>query len=566
MPDPAAFSPPRESYDVVILGAGAAGMAAACVAAAEKLRVLVVEKSSQVGGTTALSGGMVWLPANRKTGEIGPPDTVEAAQRYLAACIPGAEADPMLQSFLSHADEALGYLEDRTDVKLRPVRYPDYYPDRAGATAGGRVLEPLPFDAGALGRHFALLAPPLPEFTLFGGMMISRADIPHLRRIGRSLRSTWRVATLLLRHAGQRLRAPRGTTLYLGNALAGRLFLSCIRLGVDFALGSTASVEEGERLPRRVALTGPDGRRHSVLAERAIVLATGGFSHDRALRSRLFPAGAGEVSAASPLAEGDGVRFGLGLGGILPDTNVSAAYWVPGSRFTRADGSAAVFPHTVTDRAKPGMIALDQTGRRFVNEAVSYHEFVLAMLRAGNAANPCFLICDSRALWKYGLGRIKPFQLRLRESIAGGYLVRAGSIPDLARQLGIDVARTEETLAAYNRDAAQGLDPLFGRGGDAYQRHLGDADHAPNPCVAPITAPPFYAVRLHPADLGTAAGLATDGNGRVLDAQARPIPGLYACGNDMNSVMRGAYPGPGITLGPALTFGYLAARHIAGGR
>jgi hypothetical protein len=206
----------------------------------------------------------------------------------------------------------------------------------------------------------------------------------------------------------------------------------------------------------------------------------------------------------------------------------------------------------VTDRAKPGAIAVNRRGLRFTNEAISYHEFVRAMLQArqGGPSIPAYLICDRRFLWKYGLGAVKPFSVSLRARIKSGYLTTGQTVRALA----------------FNDGAREGVDRDFGRGGDAYQRYLGDADDQPNPCVAPIEHAPFYSVALYPGDLGTVAGLVTDGNACVLDHANRPIRHLYACGNDMNSIMNGAYPGPGITLGPALTFGFLAAQHIASQR
>jgi succinate dehydrogenase/fumarate reductase flavoprotein subunit len=237
---------------------------------------------------------------------------------------------------------------------------------------------------------------------------------------------------------------------------------------------------------------------------------------------------------------------------------------VPASRFKRADGSHGVFPHTVTDRAKPGVIAVNGAGKRFVNEALSYHEFVLAMLRDGNdAANRSFyLVCDRRFLWTYGLGRIQPFTHRVKRYVRSGELIEAPGIDALAEAIGVEKSALATTLEKYNASARIGLDPEFRRGTTIYQRHLGDPGHSPNPCVAPIEQPPFYALRIYPADLGTAIGLRTDSHARVLRKDGSVMPGLYACGNDMGSIMNGNYPGPGITLGPALTFGYIAGRHL----
>jgi len=553
----------QDQFDVIVVGAGAGGMTAAVVAAAERLRVVVLEKAPVVGGTTAISGGMVWVPNNPKMAAVGRSDSRAEAETYLANTLPGDADDPLRTAFLDHANEAVAWLEANTSVRLRPVAtYPDYYPDLPGATLGGRVLEPVPFDARILGAEFRRLRKPLPEFMLFGGMMVERPDVPHFRRAFRSPRSALRVARLLLRYGWERCFLDRGATLCLGNALVARLLHSLRQLGVELRLGAGADglvIEDGTAVG--VTLGG-----RTLRARRGIVLATGGFSHDPALRARLLPAKAGMVSAASPDNTGDGIRFGLGAGGALGEGAAGNAFWTPVSCFRRPDGSEGVFPHILTDRGKPGMIAVNQGGRRFTNEAVSYHAFVQAMFRADNASPsiPAYLICDRKALWTYGLGAVKPFALSLRWPLASGYLVQADSIAALAVWLGIDAEALGRTVAEYNQDAVEGRDRAFGRGGDAYQRHVGDGDHAPNPCVAPIVTPPFYAVTLRPGDLGTAAGLVTDAAARVLGADGAPIRHLYACGNDMNSLMRGAYPGPGITLGPALTFGYLAGRDIAG--
>jgi succinate dehydrogenase/fumarate reductase flavoprotein subunit len=547
-------------YDVVVVGGGAAGLTAASVAATEGARTLLVEGTNYIGGTTAISGGMVWIPGNAKMRSVGVADSRQAVEAYLAHMLPQPEL-PTLKTFLDSCGPAVAYLERRTSaLRLRPVpRYPDYDPTAPGATSGGRVLEPLPFDGSALGAHFTMLRPPLPELTILGGMMVNRSDIPHFRRFARSPRSAVHVAKLVGRYGRERMTASRGTTLYLGNALAGRLLRSALDSGVELAVGTVADrlLRAGERVTALELLS--NGDRRIVQATKAVILAGGGVSHDSELRRRFTPSATFEESAAvSPGPARSGARLALEVGGVLAPPTQHGGFWTPCSRFLRRDGSPALYPHIVTDRAKPGLIAVDQTGRRFVNEARSYHHFGAAQLARGELASPAYLICDRVFLWRYGLGRVKPFSPAVRRAVASGYLLTADTPAALASRIGVPVQSLLETFAFYNRHADDGADPEFGRGSDIYQRHLGDERHLPNPCVAPITRPPFFALPVYATDLGMSGGLITDSAGRVLDESQTPIAGLFACGNDMASVMQGAYPGPGITLGPALTFGYLA--------
>ncbi len=562
------MTPRFDTYDVIVIGAGAGGMTAAAVAAVAGANVLVIEKTDFVGGTTAWSGGMVWIPANRQMRSAGMTDTLAEAARYLGGTVPEIENADLREVFLRRGAEAIDHLEANTELRLQPVRlYPDYYPDLPGATSGGRVLEPVAFDGRVLGANFRRLRPPLPEFTLFGGMMVNRADIPHLRNAGRSLSSTLRTLQLVSQYALQRLRAPRGTTLHLGNALAARLYASLLSRKVEVLFGTTIDrlVVESDRVTG-VGFSGFLPAR-TIIARKGVVLATGGFSHQGELRGQLFPSAAGFISATCSAATGDGVSLATAIGADLVTKVADPAYWVPASLFRREDGSQGVFPHTVTDRAKPGVIAINASGKRFVNEAVSYHEFVRAMLRDGNAEKdrPFYLVCDSRFVWTYGLGRIRPFTRRLRSYIDSGELIAAPGLESLASAMGVEASALSATIKVYNEGARGGLDPQFGRGGNIYQRHLGDIAHKPNPCVAPIEHAPFHALRIVPADLGTAIGLRIDTDAQVLRSDGSPIPGLYACGNDMTSIMNGNYPGPGITLGPALTFGYIAGRHLMQG-
>ena len=556
----------RNRYDVIVIGSGAAGLCAAAVAASEGQTVLLLESAKSIGGTTAISGGMVWIPANHKMNSVGMEDSLESAVKYLKQTVP--DSSEGMDAFLNESDQAIRYLEQHTALKLRPVkRYPDYYPELTGATLGGRVLEPVPFDGRELGSHFADLRWPLPEFMLFGAMMVSREDIPHLRRVGHSLRSTVHAIKLVARYALQRLTHPRGTTLYLGNALAGRLYKSVLALGVTVKLET--SVIELLTTPDRGRVTGVrvDAREGSqdIIADKAVILATGGVSHSPLLRRSYIPDGVSDVTACAP---SEAKLRGAELATQALDAQMSAAtqqggFWVPVSVFRREDDSLGVYPHTVTDRAKPGLIAVNQLGKRFVNEAVSYHEFVKAQVNVQNNAVPAYLLCDSQFLWKYGLGKIKPFTRMLDADIASGYLKRAQTIAELSARLGVPTENLTQTVESFNVHAVRGEDPAFGRGSNAYQCHLGDMDQQPNPCVAMINRAPFYAVEVIPSDLGMSAGLKTDANACVLGPDGTAINGLYACGNDMASIMNGAYPGPGITLGPALTFAYLAARHAS---
>jgi succinate dehydrogenase/fumarate reductase flavoprotein subunit len=303
-------------------------------------------------------------------------------------------------------------------------------------------------------------------------------------------------------------------------------------------------------------------------AKRGVVLACGGFPHDVARRQALFPhapSGTEHFSPGPVGNTGDGLRLAEGAGGRIEDSLPNAAAWVPVSITERKDGSKGVMPHFI-DRAKPGVIAVMRDGRRFSNEGNSYHDFVQAMVKAAKPGEEitAFLLCDHRALRKYGLGCVPPFPMPLGHHLKTGYLKRGTTLAELADRTGIDRQGLETTVAEFNASAAEGRDPAFGKGSRAYNRYQGDALHGPNPCVAPIKDGPFYAIKMVVGDLGTYAGIRTDEHARALDANGQPITGLYAAGNDMASIMGGNYPGAGITLGPALTFGYIAGKHIAG--
>ena len=290
-----------------------------------------------------------------------------------------------------------------------------------------------------------------------------------------------------------------------------------------------------------------------------LILAGGGFSRHAERRLATLRTDEAWSSVASG-ANGDVQDKAIEIGARISEGNISPAFWAPASIRRRRDGSQAVFPHFVLDRGKPGTMVVDSNGRRFVNEAISYHQFALEMLAQGKSAIPAFLIADAVAVRKYGLGMIRPGGWGTKSAVADGYLAAAGTIEQLAQRLSIDPDELRATVDKMNGFAKTGRDLEFGRGSTVYQNHNGDASAGgANPNLGPIATAPFYALRLYPSDIGTSAGLVTDDTARVLDSGNRPIAGLYACGNDMQSMMGGTYPGPGITLGPAVVFAYLAA-------
>jgi|CXWL01.1.fsa_nt_gi succinate dehydrogenase/fumarate reductase flavoprotein subunit len=551
--------------DVLVAGSGAGGLAAAITARRHGLEVIVAEKEPLFGGTTARSGGWLWIPNHPMQAELGIKDSLEEASTYLLHEA-GEKYDPeRVNAFLTSGPRMVDWFQRETELKFdASATFSDYHPDAPGGKPGGRSMVARAYDGRELGPMLAQLRPPLPELTVFGVMIGSGAELTHFTRWSKSLASAAFVARRLAGHACARLFYGRGVRLTNGNALAGRLLKSSMDAGV--VLWNRSSLVEIVRTNSRVegALVEREGKSIRVKARKGVVLACGGFPHDQERRRKLFPH---EVHH-SPAPEGnvgDGLRLAHRAGGRVDESLPNAAAWVPVSQVPRADGSVGLFPHFI-DRAKPGVIAVTRKGRRFVNEGNSYHDFVQALMKEvpTDREISAWLITDHRAIRAYGLGFVKPWPLPLGPHLESGYLVRGSTLEELSEKLGIDKGLFSKTLDRYNDAAKSGSDPDFGKGSTAYNRFYGDPEIQPNPCIAPIVAPPFYAVKVVVGDLGTYAGIATNGNAQVLDENKRPIAGLYAAGNDALSIMGGNYPGPGITLGPAMTFGWIAGRHLAG--
>ena len=550
--------------DLLVAGAGPAGMTAALIAALEGLDVLLCEKSEQVGGTGATSAGTLWIPGNSQSRAAGFDDSAAAAERYLDALIADRSRRDLRTAFLQTGPAAIDYLAARTDVQFLPCgRHPDYRGNLPGAAVAGRAIIPQPFDGRLLGADFRRIRPPIPEYMLFGGMMVGKDDIPRLIGRFRSLGNFVYSAKLFGRYLADRLRYPRGTRLMMGNALIGRLFYSLRKRNVPILFGAAITDLVGDRNGVTGARIRVGGEEIVVTARKGVVLATGGFGHNKKFRAAFMPQPVPEHSMSHQGNLGDGVALGQKVGaGIAPERG-QGGLWTPASRTRRRDGSEGLYPHLTLDRAKPGLLAVNSAGRRFVNEAVSYHDFVEAMFESHKVepSIPAHLICDARFIAKYGLGDIHPGTRDLRRHERRGYLASGRTLAELAQKIGVAPAALRETVARHNRFAETGVDLDFGKGETELNRFNGDPDHRPNPCIGSLATPPFCAVAVWPADIAVSTGLATDPDARVLDADGRPIPGLYACGNDMASIMAGAYPGPGTTLGPAVTFAYRAVMH-----
>jgi succinate dehydrogenase/fumarate reductase flavoprotein subunit len=553
-----------KAVDVLVIGSGAAGLTAALVAATEGARTLLCEKTSLIGGTSARSGGTLWIPASDQANRAGMADTQEAGLRYLRNEIPQADAAERLGHYVETGPEAINYLERNSEVKLYAIpAHPDYRP-HSGAATGGRPLGPIPFDGRRLGADFSLLRPPIKEWTIFGGMMVGREDIPHLVGAFKRPQSFWYTTKLLARYAADRLRYNRGTRLVLGNALVGRFLYSLRRAGSEIWTNAQPIelIRDGDRVVG--AVISRQGASIRVRADKAVVLATGGFSQGLEWRRKLMAENfAAQRSVAFEENKGNGLDLALKVGAAIDKKHDAPAFLVVLSFMKDAVGHESVWIHSY-DRGKPHLIIVNREGKRFANEATAYHNFVLAMYAA--KAVPAYLICDRTQIRKYGCGLIRPGTPFIEKYVKQRYLTRADTIRELAIASGIDPTGLQETVTQYNKACVTGLDEQFHKGESRYDQNSGDAASRPNPCMGPIVDPPFYMLKLWPGDIGTSIGLKTDENGQTLNAEGTPIEGLYACGNDMSSVMRGHYPGPGVTLGPAVVFAYRAAMQIVRGK
>jgi succinate dehydrogenase/fumarate reductase flavoprotein subunit len=478
----------HHACDVLIAGSGAGGFAAALTARHHGLDVLVVEKETLFGGTTAYSAGVIWIPVNSHQAAAGISDSREDALAYLTHHVGNRLDRAKAEAFVDNGSRMFELFEREGIVSFSPaLTWADYHPKEPGASQGGRALCPDDFDGRQLGSWFDKLRPPLKTMTAFGGMMVGRNDLPHVFQMTRSMRSALHVARMLARQARDRLSYRRGTRLVNGNALIASLAVNAFQRGIPLWLASpiVELVREGDDVTG--AIVEREGRRLQIKTRRGVVLACGGFPSNDELRHRVYrhvADGRAHVSMPPTGNAGDGLRLAQSAGGAFHDQVHQPAAWAPASLVPQRDGSVVPFPHFF-DRGKPGYICVNRRGRRFVNEAMSYHVFVPAMIEASQDDQDAeaWIICDHRAIRRFGLGALGPAPMRVKPFMRSGYIKRSNTIAGLAGACGIDAAGLERTIRGFNGPARLGEDPEFRRGSDAYQRFNGAPGHKPNPCV-----------------------------------------------------------------------------------
>jgi 3-oxosteroid 1-dehydrogenase len=543
-------------FDVVVVGSGAAGMTAALTAAHLGRSAVVVEKADRFGGSTARSGGGIWIPNNEVIRRAGVPDSPERAESYLTYLVGDSVSEPRRRALLENGPAALELVRARTPLQFSWVPgYADYYPEAPGGLPEGRSIEPKPLDGHLLGAELGRLNPPY--IASPGGITITQADYRWLNLIARHPQGSVRAARVLGRRVLGALR--RSHPLTMGQALAAGLRAGLASAGVPVWL-STPLLDlhtEGERV---VGIRVRRGDTEEVVrARHGVVLACGGFEHNAAMRERYQrpPIGT-EWTTGAAENTGDGIEAGLRLGAAVD--LMDDAWWGPSIPLTGG-------PYfCLSERTLPGCILVNGAGQRFVNEAAPYVDAVHAMYdghATGVSHVPSWLVADQRYRNRYTFAGLRPRQPFPGRWYKAGAVYSAGSLAELADTVGLPAEGLLATVAEFNAFARAGRDERFHRGESVYDRYYGDPRQRPNPCLAPLAVPPFHAVRIVPGDLGTKGGLRVDERSRVLRGDGSVIGGLYAAGNVSASVMGRTYAGAGATIGPAITGGYVAVLDLA---
>jgi 3-oxosteroid 1-dehydrogenase len=553
-----------QTVDLLVVGSGAGAMVAALTAYDRGGDPLLIEKTDRYGGSSAMSSAGLWVPNNHLMADAGVADTPEEAWSYLSGTTRGAVSDERLRAYLDTAPEAIRFLCDHSHVDLAALpEYADYYPHIPGSKPGGRSLEPKKFDARLLGDEFLRMRDQHPQTQIMGRIFMTIFEARALlTRAPGWIGLTMRLMARYWLDLPWRFKSKRDRNLAMGNALIGMLRLSLMDRGIPLWLSTAARelVVEGDRVVGLVAERG--GRRTRIRAEKGVVFAAGGFEGNQAMREKYLPNPTrAEWTCGNPHNTGDVINMGLAVGAGLD--LMDDAWWGPTTVVPGEDRARML----VIEKSLPGSILVNRRGERFVNEAAPYIDVVNTMYEknAPDAPSvPAYLIFDAAYRKKYPCGPMLQASQQpdwaLPKALRQGYLKKSETLEGLAAQLGIDAAGLQASVAKLNEYARTGKDLDFHRGETVFDRYYGDERVQPNPCLAPIEASPYYGIEAYPGELGTKGGLRTDARARVVTESGEPIPGLYAIGNCAASVMGRSYPGAGSTLGPAATFGYIAAR------
>lgn len=553
-------------YDVIVVGSGAGAFMAALRTAKLGASVIMLEKGDQFGGSSAKSGGGIWIPNNPNISDAGVEDSVEKAFKYMRAVIPEEQVDDAtILNYIHSAPSMLEFMENNSPISYTPVTgYADYYPDVEGWQSGGRTMDPSPIDGKPLREMlYRLIEAPkaskalgLFSMSILEGMQILAAT-PGWHKIMASI--VWKYLTDI----PGRIKGKRDRRLAQGGALVGGLYLAAKECGVDLQLQAPVEdliLQNGRIAGVRAKI---NGSQVEILANKGVVIAAGGFEQNPEMRKEYLPhPTCSSWSAGATTNTGDLIQIAKQYGADTALMN--EAWWAPVVK--TPNGPSVLF----SEKSKPGLIIVDKKGKRFMNEAITYNSYGECFYRAKERGHDCFpayVIFDSTYRQRYIFGGMAQSSMSpdwMNSSMVGkkGALTKANTLEELAGKLGIDVAGLKDTESAVSKYAIQGEDKEFGRGANAHDCMYGDVDVQPNPCLGPINKGPFYGIELYPGDIGTKGGLVINHNGQVLDINGSPIAGLYAAGNCTASIMGDKYPGAGCTLGPAMTFAYLAGNHL----
>lgn len=556
-----------EVYDVIVVGSGSAGAMAALRAQSLGLSVLIVEKAHKFGGTSATSGGVLWIPNH---GLAPNDDSREQTLTYLKSVISGPIQPDRLEAFVDQGREMVAFMTS-LGIQVMPAQWPDYYPDAPGARSDRSIVCPV-FDGRQLGDRFTTMREQYTRFKLLNRYSMDLAEFFSIS----SRAKGWQRAFLKILRRYWTDRSTRRITrrdrrFTSGAALMGqiyqRLFARAVEVRLETRLDELLVADEevvGVRVSRF-------GRPYEIRARHGVVLCAGGFEWNQELRERFFQVPGLTRYSSSPedANRGEALLAALRIGAATEHTE--AGWWIPTMQMPMPGVSNFEEIHQAAfDVGRPHSVCVNRNGVRFVDEASGYDDFgkgmVADQLKTGSNC-PCWLVFDASFRAKFSAGGFMPTAVMPDRSFPPDwwdhYIFRANSIAALAAKIQVPAEALQRTIEKMNGYARSGQDPEFGRGGNAYDRFFGDPTSTPNPSLGVIERAPFYAVPINLGDLGTKGGLKADARARVLSTQGRPIPGLYAAGNASGSPFGNCYPGAGGTIGPALTFGYVAANDLA---